>query len=167
MLTIHSDEIARLEHMAKKFLVPGLLPQYVAHWICAVAFLPLALAVSLWAHSAHRLYIVMMSQIFKLLFLPPDKFYKYKTSMDQKFIIERIVSDQVCSSSVLTSFTDMSFIMVVYRENAFCCNAEQHSCLTHPPPKPISSCRLLLFVLLPSLLCKCIGHIIAWVIYEF
>jgi len=40
--------------------------------------------------------------------------------MDQKFIIERVIIDLVCSwRCPVNSFTDVSFIMVVYGENAF------------------------------------------------
>lgn len=40
--------------------------------------------------------------------------------MDQKNIIERVIIDRVCSSGCpVNSFTDISFIIVVYWENAF------------------------------------------------
>lgn len=47
-----------------------------------------------------------------LLFLAWGNFYKYKTSMEQKFLIEIVIINLVCS------LTDVSFIMVVYGENA-------------------------------------------------
>ena len=47
-------------------------------------------------------------------------FYKQKTSMDQKFIKQRVIIDFVYSWwCPVRSFTDVSFTMVVYGENAF------------------------------------------------
>ena len=97
--------------------VLGVLWCCAAHWICMVVFPPMAPPTS--SHSAHRLYIVMTSRI-STLFLARGKFYKHKTSMDQKFITERVITDVVCSSRRHgNSFTDVSFITAVYGENAF------------------------------------------------
>lgn len=49
-----------------------------------------------------------------------EKFYKHKTSTDQKFITERVIIDVVCSSRrLVNSLTGVTFIMVVFGENAF------------------------------------------------
>lgn len=52
-----------------------------------------------WPRPAHRLYTVMTSQ-FLNHFSAWGKFYKFKTSMDQKFIAERVINDLVCSSTL-------------------------------------------------------------------
>lgn len=60
--------------------------------------------------------------MFKSLFWALGKLYnnKYKTSVDQKFIIERIIINLVCSSRCpVNSFTDVSLIMVADGENVF------------------------------------------------
>lgn len=63
---------------------------------------------------------MMTSQILKWLFWAPGKFYKYKTSMGQELIIERVIIDRVCCWRFpVNSSADISFIMVVYRENYF------------------------------------------------
>lgn len=65
------------------------------------------------SRSAHRLYVVMMSCNLKSLFSALGKFYKYKTSIDQNFIIERVIIDFVCSlRRPVNSFTDDSFIFM-------------------------------------------------------
>lgn len=55
--------------------------------------------------SAHRLYIVMLSQIFKLSF-GRGKFYKYQTPIDQKITIERVIINLFCNYPVC-SFTGL------------------------------------------------------------
>lgn len=49
----------------------------------------------------------------------PAKFYKYQNSMDQKFLLERVTVDLCRSGCPGNSFTDISFIMVVYGEMLF------------------------------------------------
>lgn len=76
MAPIHFNGIALLPHTT----------------LCAVVFLP---------GSGSLLYIV---QIFKSLFSAKWKFYKYKASMDLKFITERVITDLVCSSGCPVKF---------------------------------------------------------------
>lgn len=106
----------------------------MAHWICLVVFLPLAPSVSLPAQS---LYIVMMSLSFKSFFLLCERFSNIKST--QLNVHNRK------TSRCPVSFTDISFIMVIFGENTllviggillqYCkwslgkigCKAEQHS----------------------------------------
>lgn len=55
------------------------------------------------SRSSHRPYIVMTSQIFKSPFSTRETFHKYQTSRDQKFIIERVISDLLVVRGVLST----------------------------------------------------------------
>ena len=109
--------MVRPAHASTKFF-PHLLPGFGAHWICAVNFHPLAPPTS--PHSTSRLYIVMTSQFYISILSADLRFFKSKSSTDQKFVIDLAINNFVCSSSCpVNGFTDVASLMAVYRENAF------------------------------------------------
>lgn len=61
---------------------------------------------------SHRLNIVMLSKIFKLLLSAWGKFYKNQTSMDQKVIVAGVIIDLNCSlGCFVNNDTAISFII--------------------------------------------------------
>lgn len=109
MAPIHSNGVAHLARTPKKF--SSFRVYFWNMWPTEYVQ---------WYFLAHGFYIMMTSQIFKLFFSSPGQFYKYETTMAQKFRIERFVIALVCSSRCpINSFKDVSFVMVVYGENSF------------------------------------------------
>lgn len=75
MVQVQTNESCSLK---EKFSLARLLPGYAAHWICKIGF-PL-LAPPTTSHSAHRLYILMMSLIITTLFSASEKFHLHGES---------------------------------------------------------------------------------------
>ena len=68
--------------------------------------------------------MVMMLQTFKSFFSAwGNFFYKYRTTMDQKFILGRVINLVWSSLCPVNSLTVLSFIIAVYLENALECRA--------------------------------------------
>ena len=110
MVPIHFNGVARLAHMQKKSKLPGLLPLNMCHSVSPTQF----------TCSAERIYIVMTSQVKTFLFSAWGKFFKYKKSVDLIFGIGRVITNLVCSSRCpVTSFTNISFTVLAYKENPF------------------------------------------------